>query len=249
MQAFAPGSGLLGEVQLRRAATSKASRPGLRTAVLSGSSQGANDPNLSDLEKEKAKGLADAWIKVDKVNECKVALKGRSIFLLGLPSEPLRAVGLLIQKRFENYRFLDAVEIVAGAVKQSATCEDPRPLDEALGLEAVLDVEEQVMDQLQGKPPPLLLHGHRRRRRPSGPRNSKNRTSQTNLRRWGPARTTMRAGRHLQKIVVLGPFWRSRRVCPARGGGMGLWALLRCTFAATCGRTRRLGAGEEFLPS
>lgn len=134
---------------------------GLRTAVLSGSSQGANDPNLSDLEKEKAKGLADAWIKVDKVNECKVALKGRSIFLLGLPSEPLRAVGLLIQKRFENYRFLDAVEIVAGAVKQSGTCEDPRPLEEALGLEAVLDVEEQVMDQLQGESSPLVARGAR----------------------------------------------------------------------------------------
>jgi hypothetical protein len=26
--------------------------------------------------KQQAKGLADAWIKVDKVNECKVALRG-----------------------------------------------------------------------------------------------------------------------------------------------------------------------------
>jgi len=177
---------------------------------------------LSDLEKEKAKGLADAWIKVDKVNECKVALKGRSIFLLGLPSEPLRAVGLLIQKRFENYRFLDAVEIVAGAVKQSATCEDPRPLDEALGLEAVLDVEEQVMDQLQGKPPPLLLHGHRRRRRPSGPRNSKTRSSQTIFRRWRPlCAPGATSGKLLFWAVFFGP-GASAPPCSAPGAA-GAW--------------------------
>ena len=35
---------------------------------------------------QQAKGLADAWIKVDKVNECKAALQGRSIFVLGLPT-------------------------------------------------------------------------------------------------------------------------------------------------------------------
>jgi hypothetical protein len=161
MQAFAPSTSRLVQVQ-SRASQACSLRTGLRTAVLSSSSQGANDPNLSDVEKEKAKGLADAWIKVDKVNECKVALQGRSIFLLGLPSAPMRAVGLLIQKRFENYRFLDAVEITAGAVKQSATCEDPRPLDEALGLEAVLDVEEQVMDQLQGELAQPLARNSRR---------------------------------------------------------------------------------------
>jgi len=152
-QAFAPQSvGALRNLHGGQAVSFK-SHAGLRTFVLSGAkNQGANDPNLSEAQKQQAKGLADAWIKVDKVNECKTALQGRSIFLLGLPSAPLKSVGLLLQKRFENYRFLDAVEITAGAVNQTANCQDPRPLTAAIGAEAVMDVQEQVLDQLQAMP-------------------------------------------------------------------------------------------------
>ena len=150
IQGFMPGSAVL------RAGQARFATSGLRTTRPvrvpgKAKNQGANDENLSDQDKERAKGLADAWIKVDKVNECKVALQGRSIFLLGLPSSPMKSVGLLIQKRFENYRFLDAVEVTSSAVKiAGADCQDPRPLVDALGADAVLDVEEQVLDQLQG---------------------------------------------------------------------------------------------------
>eukprot|EP00277_Geminigera_cryophila_P047225 CAMPEP_0173074152 /NCGR_PEP_ID=MMETSP1102-20130122/10836_1 /TAXON_ID=49646 /ORGANISM="Geminigera sp., Strain Caron Lab Isolate" /LENGTH=280 /DNA_ID=CAMNT_0013943145 /DNA_START=20 /DNA_END=862 /DNA_ORIENTATION=+ len=166
-KAFSPSIGTLRPVHDGRATGFK-SRSGFRTFVLSESAknQGANDPNLSEAEKQQAKGLADAWIKVDKVNECKTALQGRSIYLLGLPSAPMKSVGILLQKRFENYRFLDAVEITAGAAKQTADCQDPRPLTAAIGAEAVLDVGEQVMDQLQAMPRSIFACDARMVQRP-----------------------------------------------------------------------------------
>ena len=67
------------------------------------SNKAPGNDNLSEAEKDKAKKLADAWIRQDKASECSKALKGRSVFLLGPTSK--KGIGTVLAKRLGVYRF------------------------------------------------------------------------------------------------------------------------------------------------
>lgn len=93
--------------------------------------------DLSEEDKEKGKALGAAWIKNDKVNECKQALQGSSIYLFGLPGCRSKEIGLAIARRLETYRFFSTPPI---ALASSS-------------LAAARDAEEQVLGRGRGYGP------------------------------------------------------------------------------------------------
>lgn len=105
--------------------------------------------DLSEEDKEKGKALGAAWIKNDKVNECKQALQGSSIYLFGLPGCRSKEIGLAIARRLETYRFLDVVEVMGPAVGKPEFVTSDALIKE-LGEEDFRQVETAVLDQIQG---------------------------------------------------------------------------------------------------
>jgi len=107
-------------------------------------------PDLSKEEKEKSKALADAWIKMDKAKECKTALKGSSVFLLGLPGQDLKGVGKMLAKRLEIYRFLDLTEVIAPVAQEPDLGHSSKELIAKIGEGDYREYETAILSQVQG---------------------------------------------------------------------------------------------------
>ncbi|KAJ1488515.1 hypothetical protein T484DRAFT_1782956 [Baffinella frigidus] len=109
---------------------------------------GGNVPDLSKEEQEKA--IADEVIKMDKAKACKTALKGASVYLVGLPGLDIKGVGMMLAMRLGNYRFLDITEVLAPTAQQPDLSHSTKELIARIGEGDYRKFEGAILDQVQG---------------------------------------------------------------------------------------------------
>ena len=112
---------------------------------------GVEEQELSDEEQEKM--LADEWIKMQKADACNTALKGSSVYLVGLPALDVKGIGMMLAKRLGNYRFLDVTEVLAPIAQQPDLSHSTKELVARIGEGDYRAYETAILSQVQ---PPNL---------------------------------------------------------------------------------------------
>ena len=97
--------------------------------------------------------LADEWIKMCKAEACKTALKGSSVYLVGLPALDVKGIGMMLSKRLGSYRFLDVTEVLAPTAQQPDLSHSTKELVARIGEGDYRAYEAAILSQVHTSHP------------------------------------------------------------------------------------------------
>lgn len=92
--------------------------------------------------------LADAWRRDEKAKELNEALKGCSLYLVGVGARK-NAIGRVLAKRLTRYRFYDLASLMCSTYQALSKANDKVSLPQLLASEPLSDVEELATALLQ----------------------------------------------------------------------------------------------------
>lgn len=109
----------------------------------------------SALENIPPAAMADAWMRDEKARELGEALKGCSVYLVGLGSPKLEAVGRIFSRRLPKYRYYSVPELMCSTYatlsggEEGAAAPMMSDLYEAEPMDDVTSLARAITDQVQ----------------------------------------------------------------------------------------------------